>query len=147
MQTIQMLLESLANDWDSTAEALYDDNHTLRALLIQSANAIKALPQRNERLTMLAPEIENAFTEPSDDSLVLSVLAARNQQLRATLETVLIVLEDLADEAGYEALMPVRRQIYEHLREIAVRGWSFWDLSSFRERMARLTSESSKVTG
>ena len=37
-----------------------------------------------------------------------------------------------------EALMSLRSDAYRHLREVAARGWSFWDVFSFRERMARL---------
>jgi hypothetical protein len=36
-----------------------------------------------------------------------------------------------------EALMAARSDAYRHLREVAARGWSFWDVFSFRERMAR----------
>jgi hypothetical protein len=30
----------------------------------------------------------------------------------------------------------VRREIYTHLRDVSLRGWSFWDVSSFRGRIA-----------
>jgi hypothetical protein len=33
--------------------------------------------------------------------------------------------------------MALRSDAYRHLREVAARGWSFWDVFSFRERMAR----------
>ncbi len=36
-----------------------------------------------------------------------------------------------------EALMAARSDAYRHLREVAARGWSFWDVFSLRERMAR----------
>jgi hypothetical protein len=35
----------------------------------------------------------------------------------------------------------VRTEAYRHLRQLAVRGWSFFDVSGFRERMARARAE------
>jgi hypothetical protein len=35
-------------------------------------------------------------------------------------------------------MVAMRSDAYRHLREVAGRGWSFWDVSHFRERMARL---------
>ena len=140
MQTIQMLLESLAASWDTAAEDLHRDNLRLADLLSESAEAIGALPRRNDTLTSFVSEIEVVMSGEEQQSLVVSAMTERNNQLRAILERVLVALEDVIDDNAYAGLLPVRRSIYQHLREVAVRGWSFWDAASFREIMARARS-------
>ena len=137
LQTIQMLLESLAGEWDTAAEDLHNDNRKLADLLSLSAQTIRALPQRNDQLTSIVDEVEDVASGEEQQSLVVSTMTERNNQLRATLERVLVAFEDVIDDAGYSTLVPIRRTMYQHLREVAVRGWSFWDAASFRERMAR----------
>ena len=137
LQTIQMLLESLAGEWDTAAEDLHKDNRKLADLLLLSAQAIRALPHSNDQLTSIVDEVEDVVSGEEQQSLVVSTMTATNNQLLATLERVLAVFGDGIDDAEYAGLAPVRRAIYQHLREVAVRGWSFWDAASFRERMAR----------
>ncbi len=137
-QTVQMLLESIANEWDTAAETLHADNQRLGELLAQAATAIRSLAGAGARLAALAEQIEDALNQPADDSLAISRLTARNQRLRAVLEETLVVLEDAAGQPGLAALLPLREAIYRHLRSVAARGWSFWDALSFRERMAKL---------
>jgi hypothetical protein len=138
--TIQMLLESIAGEWDTATADLRIDNDTLRELLSLSRDAIETVASRNEILSPLVTEIESRLREEPDGSLTLTSLKARNDALRTTLERIVVAFEQLTGEAGYEAVETVRRKIFAHLREVATRGWSFWDVSSFRGRMMALRS-------
>ena len=138
--TMQMLLESIAGEWDTVAEDLRDDNEALRGLLSASRDAIKDGAGSNENLASIVSEIESRLHEKEDGSLTLTSLASRNDGLRATLERILVACEDLSGEAGFEENEAVRRKIFAHLRDVATRGWSFWDVSSFRGRMAAVRS-------
>jgi hypothetical protein len=138
--TAQMLLESIAGQWDTAAEDLRNDNKALRALLSTSRDAIKEGAGGNENLASIVSEIESRLHEKEDGSLTLTNLASRNDSLRATLERILVTFEDLTSEAGLEEIDAVRRNIFAHLRDVATRGWSFWDVSSFRGRMAAVRS-------
>ncbi len=140
-QTMQMLLESLANEWDTAAETLSSDNRRLRDLLSQAAAAIRFLRDPDEGLVSLAEEIEAGLNVPPEESLAVSRLSARNAQLLALLERTLVACED-ARQPQFELLRPAGQSIYQHLRDVAGRGWSFWDVLSFRERMARLRAAS-----
>jgi len=139
-QTVQMLLESLASEWDTAAETLSRDNDTLRSLLSAAGHALRGASAGNESLGSVVSEIEQRLGDGGQTSLVISDLASRNSSLRATLESVLVVLEDVTGRAGCEKIDEVRSKIYEHLGEVATRGWSFWDVSSFRGRIAALQS-------
>src|SRR2546422_10566470 len=75
MQTIQMLLESLAGEWDAAAQDLHRDNRTLLVLVSQSARAIAALPQSTNQLAQFVPEIENVQGRQAGDSLTISSLS------------------------------------------------------------------------
>src|SRR5712692_7661896 len=121
MQTVQMLLESLAGEWDTAAEDLNKDNRTLVVLLSQSSQAIAALPQSNNQLAPFVPEIEGVQGGPAVDSLAISALSARNGELRAMLERVLGAFENMIDSPAYAGLRPVRQAIYQHLRDVAAR--------------------------
>jgi hypothetical protein len=46
-QTVQMLLESLASEWDTAAEQLSLDNETLERLLSASRDAMVSIPPGN----------------------------------------------------------------------------------------------------
>ncbi len=140
-QTLQMLIESIAGEWDTTAEDLRRDNLALQEMLDQAQRALSALPKGNESAASVVKEIDGALAAPADDSVALSALSARNARLRAALEALLVFLEDAAGAPGAEPLMALRRSAYEHLREVALRGWSFWDMMSFRERMASARAE------
>lgn len=132
LQTVQMLLESVTNELDGAADSLVRDNQALRALLTRGADAVRTLDGG------LAEEIADALDEPVDPSLTITALAAHNQRIRGLLERLLVICEDAVGTATEnEALMAARSDAYRHLREVAARGWSFWDVFSFRERMAR----------
>jgi hypothetical protein len=129
----QMLLEMLVSEVDVAADNLARDNQTLCELLRRAV-----LPLRSIDST-LAEEAEATLAEPTDPSLTVTALTASNQRLRGLLEHLLVICEDIADGAqANEDLMSLRSDAYGHLREVAARGWSFWDIFSFRERMARL---------
>jgi len=138
--TVQMLLESIASDWDTAAEDLRADNETLEALLSASRDAIENAASRNENLSLIVTEIESRLREKQEGTLTLTTLASRNDILKATLERILVAFEDLTGEGGFEEVDAVRGRIFAHLRDVATRGWSFWDVSSFRGRMAAVRS-------
>jgi hypothetical protein len=138
--TVQMLLESMAAEWDTAADELRKDNETLTGLLAASRDVLEGPATRNENVRSIVTEIETRLGEGRDDSLTLSTLASRNYALRASLERTLELLDEMDGEIGYEATGSVRRDIYAHLRSVATRGWSFWDVSSFRGRMAEIRS-------
>ena len=139
-QTLQMLLESLAAEWDTAAESLSRDNKTIRSLLSAAGEALTNAPAGNESLCPLVSEIEQRLRDDGTTSLMISQLASRNGSLRATLESVLATFEDMTGRPGSEKIDEVRIRIYKHLKEVAARGWSFWDVSSFRGRMAAINS-------
>ena len=131
LQTSQMLLEMLSNELDGAADNLFRDNETVAALLARGAAAVRPLD------AALAEETRAALAEATEASLTLSALSARNGRLRALMERLLVVCEDAAAGEEHAELMGVRADAYRHLRDVAGRGWSFWDMLSFRERMAR----------
>jgi hypothetical protein len=132
LQTVQMLLETVTNELDGAVDSLVRDNQTLCELVARGADAVRTLDGG------LAEEITSALDEPTDTSLTITALAARNQRLRGLLERLLVVCEDAVGTATVnKALMAARSDAYRHLREVATRGWSFWDVFSFRERMAQ----------
>jgi len=132
LQTSQMVLEMLANELDGAADSLVRDNAALAELLARGADAVESLD------AVLAADTRAALAEPEEGSLALSALSVRNGRLRALLERALVVCEDTAGGGEHVALMTVRSDAYRHLREVSARGWSFWDMFGFRERMARL---------
>ena len=131
LQTSQMVLEMLANELDGAADSLVRDNEALGELLGRGAGAVHSLDAG------LAEETQAALAEQTDGSLKISALSTRNSRLRGLLERLLVVCEDAAAGGKHAALMAVRADAYRHLRDVATRGWSFWDMLSFRERMAR----------
>jgi hypothetical protein len=133
-QTLQMLLESIAAEWDTAAEQLHRDNETVARLLDDARKALPPASPRNESLLAIVSQIEQRLSEDGPASVAISALASRNEDLRETLEQTLMALENLADQPA-PAIESVRAAIYRHLREVATRGWSFWDVSSFRGRI------------
>jgi len=129
----QMLLEMLISEVDVAADNLARDNQTLCELLGRAVVVLRPVD------SALAEEAAAASAEPTDPSLTVAALTTRNQRLRGLLERLLVLCEDVAESAqASQDLMAVRSEAYRHLREVAARGWSFWDIFSFRERMARL---------
>ncbi len=135
---LQMLIESVAGEWDTAAEDARRDNTTMVTLLGLARDAIGSLPERNEELASLVSEIRETLAEPEPGSIVLSALGARRTRLSGVLERTVCALEDRAADAEFAALLPVRTAIYDHLREVSMRGWAFWDMASFREMITRL---------
>ena len=141
VQVMSMMMESLAGEWDTAAQDLDCDNRALGELLSQAGSAISSLPQSNDSRAALVNEIESVLAEAPADSLALSVLGARHSRLKGVMERVLVELEEAVGQPGMEALDAVRQAVYRHLRRVALRGWSFWDVASFRERMVRARAE------
>jgi len=137
-QTLQMLLESLAAEWDTASEQLRRDNETLERLLTRSRDAIKSAPDRNENFAAIVSEIERRLSQDSGASISVSAVAARNDTLRETLQQILMAFEDSAGQPDCAAIESARKEIFEHLRRVASRGWSFWDVSSFRGKMTAM---------
>lgn len=136
LQTIQMLLETLAQEVDGAADDLRRDNETLAGILERAEDAVRRLDGE------LADDIATALGEAMENSLAISALEARCQRLRGLLERILVLCEDtLASGQDSGAMIQVRAEAFRHLGEVASRGWSFWDISSFRERMERLRAE------
>jgi len=128
VRTSQMLLESVIGELamgDANAAA---DGAALREILAPAAEAVRGLDGA------LADDMTAALAEPS----------AAVEGLSCLLERLLVVCEDaVGSGTAEERLLAVRSDAYRHLRGVAARGWSFWDMASFRERMARLRAERS----
>jgi hypothetical protein len=139
-QTLAMLLESLAADWDTAVEDLVSANTAVRDLLTQTISVL-APGEGNEPATAFVKQCEDAIGVPPAASLRISELTAESESLRAALEQVVEALEDIAAGSADAPAMALRRSIYAHLRTEAGAGWSFWDVASFRERMVTLKSE------
>jgi hypothetical protein len=138
-QTLTMLLESISAEWDSAAEDLQADNEAVRTLLDRASSVIPLLDGKGSGQA-LAKQIEDAVSRPPSTSLLLSELAAENETLRGALESTLVALEDHAAGPASAEPMELREAIYSHLRVWSAAGWSFWDVASFRERMAAIHS-------
>ncbi|TMB86558.1 MAG: hypothetical protein E6J45_13700 [Chloroflexi bacterium] len=148
--TVQMLLQSLAAEWDTAADDLRRDNQRLRDLLGQGATVLSQSDAGNENIASLVKDIESALARPPSEDLRVSALRAENEELRRFVERMAVLIEDLlADgpsKAGAE-VSELRAAVYGHLRDVAARGWSFWDLAGFREYMSRLRAEQSGDAG
>jgi hypothetical protein len=138
--TLGMLIESLASEWDGLAEELHDDNLRMAGLLARAAPELRASAEGNESLRALVNFIEEPDSH-SSESRRISVLTAENDRLRGKLERLIVALEDVEPDPRYAPLMGLRGDVYRHLRRVAAGGWSFWDVASFRERMASLRAE------
>ncbi|MEX1194432.1 MAG: hypothetical protein WD904_14240 [Dehalococcoidia bacterium] len=140
-QTIAMLVESLAAEWDAAAADLHTDNEAIRGVLAAAASALLALPGRNENRDALVIDVDGVMREAGDGSGAVSSLSAENDRLRLVLEHLLSFIEDTSGELDSEGLDETRRAAYRHLRQVATRGWCFWDVASFRERMVQARAE------
>ena len=102
-----MLLEMLTNEVDAAAGNLARDNQMLCQLLRRAVVALRPVD------SALAEETAAALAEPTDPSLTVTGLAARNQRLRGLLEELLVVCEDAADSAqASQDLMSLRSDAY-----------------------------------
>ena len=140
----QMLIESIASEWDSLAEDLHADSLRMRELLAAAIDSLRPFAGGNETIASIVRQIEELSGSPGAPSLRISDLTAENDRLRGLLERLIVALEDLQLDPRYGALMGLRSAIYGHLRRVAAGGWSFWDMASFRERMAALKSDISR---
>lgn len=141
-QMLNMLLESIAGEWDGRVADLRRDNETVVALLSRLRDAVQGSDGITGGFTSEIEAIDDVLPEAGEESLLASDLAARNRRLNEVLEPALQRIEDVTGEAGHEVLGPIRADIYRHLRDVASRGWSFWDMASFREYMARHRADS-----
>jgi hypothetical protein len=141
-QTVQMLIESLAAEWNTAAADLQADNSALRALLART-RTLFAGPGGNDRTASLVTVIDDAIKAPPAASPALHDLRNENESLRGALERALEALEDMAVDGAPEKVLAVRSAVYSHLRQAALRGWSFWDVASFRERINALRGAAS----
>ncbi len=140
-QMSQMLLESVIAEMDGAASDLLKDNDALAGLLEDFRAAASASANTSQELSSAIKESDGALARPDAASMAINELAARNKELRAALETAVQALEGVIDDSAFEPLAPVRAAMYRHLREVAGRGWSFWDAASFREYMTKHRSE------
>jgi hypothetical protein len=140
-----MLAESLLAEWDTLAEDLRADNARLREILATARDLLRS----NEAAGSLVSKIDGVLAQAGDERPAISSLSSENDQLSDALADLLELIEDTRGEPGCENFGPVRAQAYRHLRGVAVRGWSFFDISGFRERIikarAELTSDGSAV--
>jgi hypothetical protein len=135
-----MLIESIASEWDGLVEELSDDNARMRDLLSGAVRELSAFAEGNETISRLVNTIDESAGSSGDSSLRVSALTAENERLRGKLERLIVSLEDAEPDPQYAALMSLRAAVYGHLRRVACGGWSFWDVASFREKMASLKS-------
>ena len=146
---VSMLVESLFAEWDTLAEDLRSDNVRLREILGTGRAALRSIGRSNEVSTALVSKISGMLAQTGDKRLAISSLSSENDQLSDALADLLELIEDTQGQPGTESLAPVRAQAYRHLRRVAVRGWSYFDISGFRERIikarAELASDNSAV--
>lgn len=141
-QTLNMLLESVASSWDGIVSDPRRDNEALIALLFGLGQVLREDHGDEDEWASLVQDIDGVLSVSGDESDSVSWLAERNRRLNEVLESGLERIESVVGEPGYVSLHGVRKEIYEHLREVAGRGWSFWDVASFREYMAKHRGES-----
>jgi hypothetical protein len=143
-QTLNMLLESLAGSLDSAVEDLVTNNKAVRGLLTEAARVFSTAADGNEQAAAIVRKCEEAIAVRPASRLLVSELTAESEALRGALEQVLVALEDIAAGSADAPAMALRRSIYTHLKTEAAAGWSFWDIASFREKMAALKSDISR---
>jgi hypothetical protein len=136
-QAINMMVESLAAEMDTAVEDLLRGNAALRGILQDaldraSGNDIAAIPVN---------DINQALAYPQPREMTVSALSAESDVLREALASLLEAIEDMQGEPAAEAMAESRAAAYRHLREEAVSGWSFFDVSGFRERIVQARAE------
>jgi hypothetical protein len=133
---VSMLVESLAAEADSQAQDLRDDNARMRSILNEARETLR----RNEDAASLVTNIDWALADGADNSILISHLTAENDRLGEALAQLLEYIEDVRG-AGNQALDALRVKCFRHLRRVAVRGWSYLDVSGFRERIVKARAE------
>lgn len=149
---ITMLCESLAAEADTLAEDLSNDNARLRRVLTDAREALTTAPPSpahgkgaggqggNGNAASLVSYIDGVLQEDGGGRIAVSVLSEVNDRLNEALARVLESIET----SGDESLAEVRRAAYLHLRRVAVRGWSYFDVSGFRQRIVEARAELAK---
>ena len=133
---VSMLIESLAAEEDTLAEDLRADNSRLREILESAREPLG----RNALAASLVFKIDGVLAQAGDERIAISSLSSENGRLNGALTDLLEVIEDRHGE-GDESLDAVRAQAYRHLRGVSVRGWSYLDVSGFRERIVKARAE------
>lgn len=134
---VGMMIESLAAEIDTEAETLVRDNVALRELLGQVKEALAS----NANAASLVNEVDGVLGQGGGGSLALSALAAEHARMMGALERFLQFAEDAQGTPQAEALAAARAGAYRHLREVSLRGWSFFDVSGFREKIVQARAE------
>jgi hypothetical protein len=129
---ITMLCESLAAEEDTLAEDLLADNARLREVLSSARDAL----QRNGIGATLVSQIDGVLHEDGDRRIAISVLSENNGRLSESLAQLMELIEERD-----ESFAQVRRAAYHHLRRVAVRGWCYFDVSGFRQRIIEARAE------
>lgn len=136
---VSMLIESLAAEEDTLAEDLRADNERLRGILKSAREPLR----RNEGADSLVLKIDGVLAQAGDERIAISSLSSENDRLNDALADLLELTEDSQGDEDC-GLDTVRAQAYGHLRRVAVRGWSYLDVSGFRERIVKARAELSE---
>ena len=115
LQTMFMLLESVAAEM-ATEEARREDAQRIDSLLGGLSEAVESAGSVDAELT----------------AVVARLPAASDDERASVLEQAIVALESSAGRQAKE-LEAARAEIYSYLRVVAGRGWSFWDMLSFRQ--------------
>jgi hypothetical protein len=134
---VGMMVESLAAEADTEVQTLVADSESLRELL----GEVKKTLASNASAASLVSHIDGVIGQGGAGSLALSALAAEHNALLGALERFLVYAEDVQGTREAEAVAPARAAAYRHLKRVAVRGWSFFDVSGFREKILRARAE------
>ena len=137
VQLSLMLLQAVAQEWDTAADNLVKDNREMRDIFKEAVAVIGGIPRamRPRELRGLISPLRKAARGREGDSFAISALSERNNELKALLERLLVACEEAVGDPRLEALMPLRQRIYDHLWEVDVRGWAFWDTLGFRGKV------------
>lgn len=136
---VSMLIESLAAEEDTLAEDLHADNARLREVLESAREPLR----RNAAAASLVSKIDGVLAQAGDERIAISSLSSENDRLNDALAELLELIEDSQGDGG-QALEAARVGAYRHLRRVAVRGWSYLDISGFRERIVKARAELSE---
>ena len=135
---VSMMIESLAAEEDTLAEDLRSDNARLREILGSARGPLG----RHEAGASLVTKIDGVLAQAGDERIAISSLSSENGRLNDALADLLERIED--SQGDGDGLDAVRKAAYQHLRRVAVRGWSYLDVSGFRERIVKARAELSE---
>lgn len=132
-----MMIESLAAEWDTEVETLVSDNKQLKKLLAEIREALG----RNANAESVVNEVDGVLGQGGDAGLTLSALTSENARLMGGIERFLQFAEDAQGTPEAESLAAARAATYRRLKDVAVRGWSFFDVAGFREKIVAARAE------